>query len=75
MLVEQDETGAFRTASGRTAFEKGHIRTARFADLMGDLSDADSPLQFAVPAPGQFAARALDALASALGRSADQLSA
>jgi thiosulfate/3-mercaptopyruvate sulfurtransferase len=49
VLVEQSEDGKFRTVSGRTNYETGHIPTAGFADLMGELSDGDSPLQFAVP--------------------------
>ena len=56
VLVEQDDHGGFRIVSGRANYEVGHIPTAGFADLMGDLSDGDSPLQFAVPKPEQFAA-------------------
>jgi thiosulfate/3-mercaptopyruvate sulfurtransferase len=56
VLVEQSEDGKFRTVSGRTNYETGHIPGAGFADLMGELSDGDSPLQFAVPTPEQFAA-------------------
>jgi thiosulfate/3-mercaptopyruvate sulfurtransferase len=54
--VEQDESGGLRSVSGRADYEDGHIPTAGFADLMGDLSDSDSPYQFAVPTPEQFAA-------------------
>jgi len=56
VLVEQDEDGGFRSVSGKANYEGGHIPTAGFADLMGDLSDGGSPLQFAVPTPEQFAA-------------------
>jgi thiosulfate/3-mercaptopyruvate sulfurtransferase len=56
VLVQQGEDGKFRTVSGRTNYETGHIPTAGFADLMGELSDGDSPLQFAVPTPEQFVA-------------------
>lgn len=56
VLVEQAEDGSFRTVSGRTNYDAGHIPTAGFADLMADLSDTDSPLQFAVPTAEQFAA-------------------
>jgi thiosulfate/3-mercaptopyruvate sulfurtransferase len=59
--VDMDEGGGFRIVSGRADYEGGHIPSAGFADLMGDLSDADSPLQFAVPTPEQFSA-ALGAL-------------
>jgi thiosulfate/3-mercaptopyruvate sulfurtransferase len=54
--VEQDEEGGLQTLSGRADYEAGHIPTAGFADLMGDLSDADSPYKYAVPTPEAFAA-------------------
>jgi thiosulfate/3-mercaptopyruvate sulfurtransferase len=56
VLVEPDESGGFRSVSGRANYENGHIPSAGFADLMGDLSDGQSSLQYAVPTPGQFAA-------------------
>ena len=56
VLIEQDPEVGFRSVNGRANYEKGHIPTAGFADLMGDLSDTDSPYQFAVPAPEQFVA-------------------
>lgn len=56
VLVQPDGSGGFSTLSGRDAYEEGHIPTAGFADLMGDLSDTESPLGFAVPSPEQFAA-------------------
>lgn len=56
VLIEQDADGGFKSVSGRANYEAGHIPTAGFADLMGDLSDGDGPLQFAVPTPEQFAA-------------------
>jgi thiosulfate/3-mercaptopyruvate sulfurtransferase len=59
--VEMDEGGGFRIVSGQADYEGGHIPGAGFADLMGDLSDADSPLQFALPTPEQVSA-ALGAL-------------
>jgi thiosulfate/3-mercaptopyruvate sulfurtransferase len=42
--------------SGRANYEAGHIPTAGFADLTGELSNAESPFQFGMPSPGQFAA-------------------
>jgi thiosulfate/3-mercaptopyruvate sulfurtransferase len=54
--IEPDGTGGFRIASGRAKYESGHIPTAGFADLMGDLSDGESELRFAVPGAEQFAA-------------------
>ena len=56
VTIETDGNGGFRTVNGRAAFEEGHIPSADFADLMGELSDGDSPLNFAVPAPEAFAA-------------------
>lgn len=59
--VEPDGNGGVRLVSGRADYEAGHIPTAGFADLMGELSDADSELRFAVPTPEEFAA-AMEAL-------------
>lgn len=56
VLIQPNEEGGFSILSGRAGYESGHIPTAGFADLMGDLSDGDSSLRFAVPAPEQFAA-------------------
>jgi thiosulfate/3-mercaptopyruvate sulfurtransferase len=51
---EPEEGGGFHNVSGRTEYDKGHIPSAGFADLKGDLSDANSPIEFAVPTPEQF---------------------
>ena len=56
VLVEPNDDGSVQVVSGRANYDSGHIPTAGFADLMGDLSDGDSPLQFAVPTPEQFGA-------------------
>ena len=56
VIIEPDAEGSLRAINGRANFESGHIPTARFADLMGDLSDSDSPFQFGMPSPEQFAA-------------------
>jgi thiosulfate/3-mercaptopyruvate sulfurtransferase len=56
VITRQREDGSLHSVSGRSDFDKGHIPTAGFADLMGELADQDSPLQFAVPAPEQFVA-------------------
>jgi len=56
VTVAFDENGAFVVTNGRAGYEDGHIPTAGFADLMGDLSDGDSPLSFAMPTPEQFCA-------------------
>jgi len=66
VLVEMTEDGAFQVVNGRAHYEEGHIPTAGFADLMGELADSDSPYQFAVPTPERFAAAM-----SALGVSDD----
>ena len=49
-----DDGGGFRNESGRADYDGGHIPFAGFADLTDDLSDGDSPLEFAVPTPEQF---------------------
>jgi len=54
--LQQTEAGGFVPVSGRVNYGEGHIPTAGFADLMGDLSDGDSELGFAVPTPEQFCA-------------------
>ncbi len=53
--VEQGENG-FVIESGRAGYDAGHIPTAGFADLMGELADADSPYKYAMPSPEEFAA-------------------
>jgi thiosulfate/3-mercaptopyruvate sulfurtransferase len=54
--IEQDEEGGIQISSGRADYEAGHIPSAGFADLLGDLSDTESPYQYAVPTPEAFAA-------------------
>ena len=54
--VDMAEGGGFRQTSGRADYERGHIPTAGFADLLGDLCDVDSPLDFTMPTPEQFCA-------------------
>lgn len=66
VLVQPSGDGGFSILNGRANYEEGHIPTAGFADLMGDLSDGESPIQFAVPSPEQFVAAM-----SALGVSDD----
>ena len=53
---QPEEGGGFHNVSGRAEYDKGHIPTAGFADLKGDLCDPKSPIEFAVPKPGQFCA-------------------
>ena len=47
--------GDYRAHSGRERFADGHIPTARYADLLGDLSDHDAPYHFARPSAGRLA--------------------
>lgn len=49
-LVPQ-EGGGMASVSGRADYDAGHIPTAGFADLKGELSDPDSPLEYALPTP------------------------
>ncbi len=56
VLLESTDAGGFRSVNGRAHYTRGHIPTAGFADLFGDLSDNDSPYEFALPDPEQFAA-------------------
>lgn len=56
VLMKPDSGGGMRAESGRSHYEKGHIPTAGFADLMGDLSDLDSPLSFVLPTAEEFCA-------------------
>ena len=56
VLIEPDGSGNLLSVNGRESYEAGHIPNAVFADLLGDLSDADNPLEFSVPSPEQFAA-------------------
>ena len=56
VLIEADASGNLLSINGRESFEAGHIPGAVFADLLGDLADMDSELEFAVPSPEQFAA-------------------
>lgn len=55
VTVYIDEETGYRLENGNIAFEEEHIPGAAFADLMGELSDQDNDLQFAVPAPEAFA--------------------
>ncbi len=51
---EPEKGGGFHNVSGRTNYDGGHIPSAEFADLKGDLCDANSPIEFAMPTPEQF---------------------
>ena len=49
-----EDDGSFRNVSGLADYNKGHIPSAGFADLKGDLVDCNSPIEFAIPSPEQF---------------------
>jgi len=66
VLIEPADGGGLRNVNGRANFEQGHIPGAGFADLMGNLSDANGPYPYSLPEPEQFAAAM-----SALGVSDD----
>ena len=53
--VSQGEAGMV-IESGRSGYDAGHIPTAGFADLMSELADAESPFEYALPSPAEFAA-------------------
>ena len=55
VLIEQNEDGSMQSVSGRASYEGGHIPSAGFADLMGDLRDSESPYNFALPTPERYA--------------------
>jgi thiosulfate/3-mercaptopyruvate sulfurtransferase len=50
----QQDDGGFANISGRAQYAEGHIPRAGFADLKGELTDGDSPIEFAVPTPERF---------------------
>jgi thiosulfate/3-mercaptopyruvate sulfurtransferase len=56
VLIDIGEDGGFNILSGRANYESGHIPSAGFADLMGNLSDPERPAQFIMPTAEQFAA-------------------
>ena len=56
VLIEFGENGEFKILSGQANYESGHIPSAGFADLMGNLSDPDRPAQFIMPTAEAFAA-------------------
>ena len=42
VLVEPNENGGVSSVNGRASYDAGHIPSAGFADLLGDLSDRDN---------------------------------
>lgn len=56
LLPAAAHDGDYRPASGRERFAAGHIPTARYADLLGDLSDQAAHYHFARPPAARLAA-------------------
>lgn len=54
VAFEVDEGGRLAFHSGRAAWEAAHIPRSNFADILGDLSDQDSPWQFTLPDAEHF---------------------
>jgi thiosulfate/3-mercaptopyruvate sulfurtransferase len=53
VIVKPDGKGSFSQVSGRDQYLIGHIPTAGFADLQGELS-AESEIDYVMPSPKQF---------------------
>ena len=49
-----DPPRTYQIVSGREDYEKGHIPSAGFLDLAGELSDASSELPFTMAPPSQI---------------------
>lgn len=56
VIVRPDKTGKYLSSTGRPAYDAGHIPTAGFADLTGNLSAKDGSLEYLMPTAEQFAA-------------------
>jgi len=55
VVTSMSDNGNFSNVSGRADYDAGHIPSAVFADLKGNLSDPESAFEFAMPSPEQFA--------------------
>ncbi|MCP5065988.1 MAG: hypothetical protein GY946_05415, partial [bacterium] len=49
-----DAQGGVTNHCGRSDYERAHVPTAGFADLLGGLCDRDNKIEFAIPTPPQF---------------------
>ena len=56
VIVNIDDSGAFSNVSGQDDYNAGHIPTAGFADLKGNLSATGNVLDFVMPTPQNFQA-------------------
>ena len=55
VAFELGDGGKLTFISGRPDYDKAHIPSSGFADVLGDLSDTDSPYQFTLPSAENFA--------------------
>lgn len=55
ITVKMDDKGGFKSVSGQPIYEQGHIPNAVYADLLNELSDKTSSLDFVMPTIEQFA--------------------
>ena len=55
VVTSMNDKGKFSNVSGRADYDAGHIPSAVFADLQGNLSDPESAFEFAMPSAEQFA--------------------
>jgi thiosulfate/3-mercaptopyruvate sulfurtransferase len=54
VIITFDDKGNYSINSGRANYDEGHIPSAGFADLKGNLSDQQSDIEFMMPSPQQF---------------------
>lgn len=55
VYLKPDDSGGVRPVSGREDWARAHIPGSGYADLLGELSDRDSPLPVMMPPAEQFA--------------------
>ena len=55
--TDDDPNLPYLVESGRADYESSHIKGAAFMDLQGELSNADSPYRFTMPAYDDLACR------------------
>ncbi len=54
VVVKLDAQGKYSSVSGRADYEAGHIPSAGFADILGNLSGGDGSMELIMPTPEQF---------------------